>query len=105
MYDWRSAVRREKLVLAKKVRVTSEEYETMKKKVEQCREWEQLIGGWREGLDWSSWGEEKVEERLETEAGLAGEGHHPLEGGVEELLTCSHCRTTLSNGWSKARHR
>ena len=77
----------------------------MKQQVEQCREWEGLVRGWREGLDWSSWGEESVEERLESEASLAGEGQYPLEEGVQELLTCSYCRTTLSNGWSRARHR
>ena len=77
----------------------------MKQQVEQCREWEGLVRGWREGLDWSAWGEENVEARLEQEAGLAEEGQHPLEGGVEELLTCSYCRTSFSNGWNKSRHR
>ena len=102
--SWRSRLRKNKLWLQAKKKVTQEEYDSLKDQVEQCREWEELVLGLREGTSW----EEVVSgepERMARAAGAAEEGSFPLEGGLSGALTCQHCRTTFTNSWNLSRHR
>ena len=50
--SWRSRLRKDKLWLQAKKKVTQEEYDSLKDQVEQCREWEELVLGLREGTSW-----------------------------------------------------
>ena len=102
--SWRSRLRKNKLWLQAKKKVTQEEYDSLKDQVEQCREWEELVHGLREGTSW----EEVVSGegvRLARAVAAAEEGSFPLEGGLSGALTCQNCRITFTNAWNLSRHR
>ena len=101
---WRSRLRKEKLWLQAKRQVTEEEYENLKNQVEQCREWEELVHGLREGASWEEVAPE-APGRMARAASAAEEGSFLLEGGLSGALTCQHCRVTFCNTWNLSRHR
>ena len=53
--SWRSRLRKNKLWLQAKKKVTQEEYDSLKDQVEQCREWEELVLGLKEGTAGRRW--------------------------------------------------
>ena len=95
-YQFRSYVRTKKLEIMNTPMLSRDataKVQELKEQVENCRMWQELITGWREGLDWDEVDGQKVVTRLEREEQVVAEADFPLEAGVAELLTCPHCRT------------
>ena len=105
MISFRGEVRRRKLELINKpTKVTLAVLDEMKEEVRRCREWEALIQGWREFVEFEE-EQRREEERVEREAQVVAGDTMPLEGGITEPLTCPFCRLTCSTVWNLQRHR
>ena len=105
MLLFRGEVRRRKLeLLNQPTKLTRAMLDEMKEEVMRCKNWEAVIQGWREALEY---GEEQAmeEERVEREAQVVAGDTLPLEGGLTGALTCPYCRVSCSSAWSLKRHR
>ena len=76
----------------------------IKTDIEDMKQWQSFIEGWREGLEWEE-GRSKLQievmalEEVLEQAGLT------LDSGLSSLLTCPHCRHTFTRGWGLTNHR
>ena len=107
-YQFRSYVRAKKLEIMNTPMLSMDattKVQELKEQVENCRVWQELITGWREGLAWDEVDGQEVVTRLEREEQVVAEADFPLEAGVAELLTCPHCRVPFTKGWNQFRHR
>ena len=72
--------------------------------IEDMKQWQSFIEGWREGLEWEE-GRSRLQNEVTALEEVVEQAGLTLTSGLSSLLTCPHCRLTFTRGWGLTNHR